>query len=63
MRILKVLKKLLCCVIGHHWSETYQHVFLPRRKCESCGDEQVYLSGAGTLNRGWIKAKKRVRKS
>lgn len=37
--------------------------FLPRRKCESCGDEQVYLSGAGTLNRGWIKAKKRVRKS
>ncbi len=54
-------RKILCWVIGHMWEEE-KSVMLPRRKCSSCGDEQVYLSGAGTLDRGWIKAKKRVRK-
>lgn len=55
-------KKLLCWVIGHMWEDDDKPVFLPRRKCASCGDEQIYLSGVGSLTTGWIKAKKRVRK-
>lgn len=48
-------KKLLCLVTGHMWIDETP-VFLPRRKCESCGEEQVMLVGDY-----WMKAKKRCR--
>ncbi len=50
------VKKLLCLVIGHMW-ENADSQTLPRRKCVSCGVEQMKLS-CDT----WVKANKRIRK-
>jgi len=51
--------KLLCYTIDHMWVEDKSDILLPRRKCASCGEEQVYLTGVGSIHKGWIKAKVR----
>ena len=55
------IKKVLCYILGHIWKGSI-HDSEPWRKCESCGEEQVYSDHFGENKWGWLKSQKRIEK-
>ncbi len=42
------------CLFGHHSWVDLPSYMLQQRKCKNCGKRQKYLTGVGSLSKGWI---------